>query len=73
MTNKINQFEAVDKEICSISSRLRNVADAFSITGNSIVSDELHRIANRVAFCRENIKDARNQLIDEINNTLKEN
>ena len=61
----INKIKEADEEICGIPLRLRTLADAFLITGNSVVSDELHRIANRVAFYRNDMKKAVSKLIDE--------
>jgi len=65
MINTIDKLNNADKEIHDILSRLRNLAKAFSITGNNTVSDELNRIVNRVAFYRNDMKNATNQLISK--------
>ena len=62
----IKKLTYANAEISKIPSRLRDIADAFSITGNDKLSDELNRISNRVAFCGGYITEAHNHAVGHI-------
>ena len=64
LPNIIVTLTYANVEIHNIPSRLRDIADAFSIIGNDKLSDELNRIDNRVAFCNGYITEATNQALN---------
>ena len=65
MTKWFDKYNDADKDLCSIPLRLQNLAKTFSVTGNVTISDELYMIANMIEFCREDMRNAISQSIDE--------
>ncbi len=71
MTNWFKKYNDADKELYNIPLQLRELANAFFIDGNNAVGDELYEISDIINKCRENMRYAKNQSIEEMDKSLQ--